>query len=269
MVQHGARWCNMVQHGATWCNIVQQVLAFVFCLRLLAFILKFLIAAKVQSIQFMILCVLKAHDFSSFVGKNITSFSVWVLLASNIWANKGSQCIVSKYIFDCFPKRLISFDLAFDLQIASHPLAAILLPSAAPLTCFFFPSYCTATALVSSTYFSFVDMFLHISPNALQPMSFGLFNLFDPPPPPPRPKRLPQVFASPRQWTDHWRHFENGRQALVNLPSCHTIWYFQGGRSWQPFGEGKNGQKPFRQACICYFRDKCVVFARSCKFANL
>ena len=43
---------------------------------------------------------------------------------------------------------------------------------------------------------------------------------------------------------------------------------FQGGRSWPPFGEGKNGHKSFRQARICYFRDKCVVFARNCKFAS-
>ena len=39
----------------------------------------------------------------------------------------------------------------------------------------------------------------------------------------------------------------------------------QGGRSWQ----GKNGHKSFCLAYICYFRDKCVVFARNCKFANL
>ena len=42
----------------------------------------------------------------------------------------------------------------------------------------------------------------------------------------------------------------------------------QGGRSWQPFGETKNGHN-FRQARIYYFRDKSVVFARNCKFANL
>ena len=28
-------------------------------------------------------------------------------------------------------------------------------------------------------------------------------------------KRLPQVFVSPRQCTDHWQRFEGGRQALV------------------------------------------------------
>ena len=42
----------------------------------------------------------------------------------------------------------------------------------------------------------------------------------------------------------------------------------QGGRSWQPFREDKNSHKSFRQARICYFRDKCVVFACNCKFAN-
>ena len=43
----------------------------------------------------------------------------------------------------------------------------------------------------------------------------------------------------------------------------------QGGRSWQPFVGGKNGQTNFRQTRIYHFRDKCVVFARNCKFANL
>ena len=43
----------------------------------------------------------------------------------------------------------------------------------------------------------------------------------------------------------------------------------QGGRSWQPFGEGKNGRKKICQARIYYFCDKCVVFARNCKFAKL
>ena len=40
----------------------------------------------------------------------------------------------------------------------------------------------------------------------------------------------------------------------------------QGGRSWQPFDEGRNGQKN-RQAHIYYFCD--VVLACKCKFANL
>ena len=38
---------------------------------------------------------------------------------------------------------------------------------------------------------------------------------------------------------------------------------------WQPFGEGKNAHKNFRQAHICYSRDKCVFFVRYCNFANL
>ena len=42
----------------------------------------------------------------------------------------------------------------------------------------------------------------------------------------------------------------------------------QGCRSWQSFSEGKNGPKMFRQERIYYFRDKCVVFARNCKFSN-
>ena len=42
----------------------------------------------------------------------------------------------------------------------------------------------------------------------------------------------------------------------------------QGGGNWKPFDEGKNGHKRFCQAHICYFGDKCVVFAHSHKFAN-
>jgi len=42
----------------------------------------------------------------------------------------------------------------------------------------------------------------------------------------------------------------------------------QGGRSWHPFGECKDGHK-ICQVRICYFRDKFVIFARNCKFANL
>ena len=43
----------------------------------------------------------------------------------------------------------------------------------------------------------------------------------------------------------------------------------QGGRSWQPFGKGKNGHKNFHQASIYYFCVKCVFFVRKCKLANL
>ena len=48
------------------------------------------------------------------------------------------------------------------------------------------------------------------------------------------------------------------------------IWWRrqQGGRSWQPFGEGKNGHETFVKRNY-YFRDKCDVFARNCKFGNL
>ena len=42
-----------------------------------------------------------------------------------------------------------------------------------------------------------------------------------------------------------------------------------GGRTWQPFVGGKNGHENFRQARIYNVRDKCVVFTRNCKFANL
>ena len=43
----------------------------------------------------------------------------------------------------------------------------------------------------------------------------------------------------------------------------------QGGRTWQPFVGGKNGRENFRQARIYNFRDKCVIFVRNRKFANL
>ena len=43
----------------------------------------------------------------------------------------------------------------------------------------------------------------------------------------------------------------------------------QGGRTWQPFVGRKNGHENSRQTRIYNFRDKCVVFARNRKFANL
>ena len=44
---------------------------------------------------------------------------------------------------------------------------------------------------------------------------------------------------------------------------------YQGGRTWQTFGGGKNGHETFCQARNYNFRDKCVVFARNLKFSNL
>ena len=41
-----------------------------------------------------------------------------------------------------------------------------------------------------------------------------------------------------------------------------------GGRNWQPFVESKNGHENFRQTRIYYFRDKGIVFACNCKYAN-
>ena len=43
----------------------------------------------------------------------------------------------------------------------------------------------------------------------------------------------------------------------------------QGGRTWQPFVEGKNGHKNFRQARIYNFRVKCIVFARNRKINSV
>ena len=37
----------------------------------------------------------------------------------------------------------------------------------------------------------------------------------------------------------------------------------QGDRSWQPFGEGENADKKFRQARICYLCDTCVLLVGS------
>ena len=47
------------------------------------------------------------------------------------------------------------------------------------------------------------------------------------------------------------------------------LMYQAGCRTWQPFVRGKNGHENFRQAHIYNFFDKCVVFARNRKFANL
>ena len=44
---------------------------------------------------------------------------------------------------------------------------------------------------------------------------------------------------------------------------------FECGRTWQPFVGGKNGHENFRQTHIYNFCEKCVVFARKRKLANL
>ena len=36
--------------------------------------------------------------------------------------------------------------------------------------------------------------------------------------------RLPRVFVSPIQWIDHYRHFEGGRQALLNIKLTKCKW---------------------------------------------
>ena len=43
----------------------------------------------------------------------------------------------------------------------------------------------------------------------------------------------------------------------------------QGGRTWQPFVGGKNGQENFRKPRIYNFRDKCVIFELNRNFSNL
>ena len=69
--------------------------------------------------------------------------------------------------------------------------------------------------------------------------------------------------VDPAVLTTLWQYFFCFFFLKKKLPSS------QGCRSWQPFGEGKNGHQIFPQAGIYYFHDKCVVFARNCKFANL
>ena len=44
-----------------------------------------------------------------------------------------------------------------------------------------------------------------------------------------------------------------------------NIGLVQGGRTWQPFVGGKNGNENFRQARSYNFRDKCVVLRKSKK----
>ena len=62
--------------------------------------------------------------------------------------------------------------------------------------------------------------------------------------------------------------FQCGFHAFQNITCDTAIWdindIVQGGRSWQPFGECKNGHKIFCQARSCYFCKKCVVFALNC-----
>ena len=57
-------------------------------------------------------------------------------------------------------------------------------------------------------------------------------------------------------------HQSNIMNIIISIP-------VQGGRTWQPFVGGKNGHENFRQARFYNFCDKCVVFARIRKFANL
>ena len=67
----------------------------------------------------------------------------------------------------------------------------------------------------------------------------------------------------------HSRHedIQGVRTKKRCLVKCLTL--DQGGRTWQPFVGGKNGHENFCQARIYNFRDKCVIFARNRKFANL
>ena len=67
-----------------------------------------------------------------------------------------------------------------------------------------------------------------------------------------------------------WENYQTHKYIIKHSPATtfHPL-KSQGGRTWQPFGERKNRHKSFCQPRICYFRDKCVVFARNRKFVNL
>ena len=61
----------------------------------------------------------------------------------------------------------------------------------------------------------------------------------------------------------------------ISIESCHS-WVKRkpstcapGWQNLAAFRRGKNGHENFRQARIYNFRDKCVVFVRNRKFANL
>ena len=71
--------------------------------------------------------------------------------------------------------------------------------------------------------------------------------------------------------TEDTSSWQSAASAAEECQYLNRIYYKedQGGRTWQAFGGGKNGQETFRQARIYNFRDKCVVFARNRKFANL
>ena len=56
---------------------------------------------------------------------------------------------------------------------------------------------------------------------------------------------------------------------LILDPHDMLLWKicgFQCGKSWQPFGEGKNGRKDFRQVRTYLFCDKRVIFVRNYNF---
>ena len=58
-------------------------------------------------------------------------------------------------------------------------------------------------------------------------------------------------------------------EAVIYQYQIYHHHYIQSVRTWQPFVGDKNGHENFRQARIYNFRDKCVVYARNRKFANL
>ena len=77
----------------------------------------------------------------------------------------------------------------------------------------------------------------------------------------------PQYVPSTTQTT--WWESSGTVDVLYTVSPPRWIEVYQGGRTWQPFVGGKNGYENFRQEHIYNFCDKCVVFARNRKFANL
>ena len=83
-----------------------------------------------------------------------------------------------------------------------------------------------------------------------------------------------QHLLTVRQQTENSRHDQNVESNEFDECNNYKLLVVssesQGGRSWQPFGEGKNGHKNFRQARIFFFFcNKCVVFACNCKFNSV
>ena len=89
-----------------------------------------------------------------------------------------------------------------------------------------------------------------------------------------RGDRPPSIFRQRCMQSIWYSRTAKSGEFLMELSNHQMIFFigyivYQGGRTWQAFGGGKNGHETFRQTRIYNFRDKCVVFARNLKFSNL